>query len=289
MSRQYSSDEVSAILKEAAEETRKRSKSPGKDGLTLAELQAIGAESDIDAAAISRAAARLDARTLEPAKRRLLGINIGASHAVRLQRPMTETEFAALVADCRRIFDARGKVSEQENYREWRNGNLRVWTEQDPHSGTSLLSMQSTQGLMRTMIGAGGAIFLGAIFMAVMSVFETGGDAIEMALLLSAVSIAMLGFSALGTRSWSSTREEQMEEIGERAIERQVIGQNDASPVSTGRSNVDSAAEDGEQDPAAIDAVGADSDETASLLGDMDSAQVAEQDRRSGPRRERTG
>lgn len=272
MNRQYSPEEVSAILKEAAEETRNRPGGVRGDGLTLAELQSIGAESDIDAAAIRRAAARLDAQTLEPVKRRMLGINVGASHAVRLQRPMTDSEFAAVVADCRRVFDARGKVTEQDTYREWRNGNLRVWTEQDPHSGASLLSMQSTQGAMRSMIGAGGAIFLGAVFMAVMSVFETGGDAIEMAMLLTAVSVAMLGFSAVSTRAWSSTREEQMEEIGERALERQAgdsIGHVDAMESE----DVDS---------------GTTTEEADSILVDLDDIPEPDRDPAPTKRRERS-
>ena len=221
MSRQYSPDEVSAILKEAAEETRKRPGSAHGDGLTLAELQAIGAESDIDAGAIQRAAARLDALSLEPAKRRMLGINVGASHAIRLQRPVTDAEFESLVADCRRTFDARGKVSEQPNYREWRNGNLRVWTEQDPHSGAALLSMQSTQGLMRTMIMGGGISLGWALVLAIMSIFESGGDAIAMSVTLAFVGVALMATAAVATRSWSNTREEQMEEIGERAVGRQ--------------------------------------------------------------------
>jgi len=274
MSRQYSPEEVSAILKEAAEETRNRPGGGRGDGLTLAELQAIGADSDIDAAAIRRAASRIDARTLEPVKRRLLGINIGASHAVRLQRPMTETEFAALVADCRRTFDARGKVFEQKNYREWRNGNLRVWAEQDPHSGTSLLSMQSTQGMMRSMIGGGGMLMFLALISAIGGIFETDGGALAVGMTLAFVSLAMIGTAAVATRSWSSTREAQMHELGERAVERQGTGRNDAVPETTDTS-----------------AGVRDVDDAGSVLGDIGSAHesdLAQEDRHAGDRRERS-
>lgn len=81
--RRYGDDEIAAIFSKAAKEEPQLPavRASREDGLTLAELQAIGRETGIAPDAVARAARSLDAR---PAGRvrRYLGLPIGVERTV---------------------------------------------------------------------------------------------------------------------------------------------------------------------------------------------------------------
>ena len=80
--RRYSDEEVEEIFRSAASDPVGRPGLPARDGLTIAEIQAIGREVGMSPEQISAAAARLD-RTSVPAPRTTaLGLPIGTATSV---------------------------------------------------------------------------------------------------------------------------------------------------------------------------------------------------------------
>jgi hypothetical protein len=129
--RHYNEAEVRRILELATRPTDAQPAARAQSGMTLAEIQSIAGEVGIDAGAIARAAASLDAAAVHPA-RRSLGIPIEVGHTVHLPRPLTDDEWEQLVAELRSTFRARGNVRVKGNTREWYNGNLHARVEPGP-------------------------------------------------------------------------------------------------------------------------------------------------------------
>src|SRR5687768_14134439 len=127
--RRYQEDEVREIFELAASESANETRTPAAaSGLTLSEIQSIGAEVGLGPAQIARAAAVYSAGPAKP-KRKLLGLPIEVGHMVQLPRPLTDQEWEQLVSELRSTFNAGGKLSVQGNIREWRNGNLHAYIE----------------------------------------------------------------------------------------------------------------------------------------------------------------
>src|SRR5215217_7367986 len=107
--RRFSEEEVSEILKYAAEAQQSdNSLLPSGAGLTLTELQEIGREVGISAAAMQQAVQRIG--KVEAPTRTFLGLPLGVGRTVDLDRKMNDDEWDQLVADLRATFDARGVV-----------------------------------------------------------------------------------------------------------------------------------------------------------------------------------
>jgi hypothetical protein len=213
--RRYSEEEVAAIFQRAAEaqQTARRQLPPG-EGMTLADLQAIGREVGIPPELVTQAARSMD-HAGAPATRGLLGLPIGVGRTVELNRQLSEEEWDRLVVDLRETFDARGKVSTQGRFRQWTNGYLQVLVE--PTSTGDRIRMKTLNGNARVFMNTGLATLGLAAALLVMSVVG-GGDASALRGLtfLSTLGLGMFSVGAIRLPGWARLRRRQMEGVAAR-------------------------------------------------------------------------
>ncbi len=217
--RRFNDAEVAAILERAAEaqHTSSRQLPSGEagEGMTLAELQAIGSEVGIDSRLVARAAHALD-KGRRSTSRRFLGLPIGVGCTVDLGRKLSDDEWERLVVDLRETFDARGNIRQEGSLRQWTNGNLQALLE--PTSTGHRLRLRTVKGDAVTWITGGlfsvGVSAAGYVALALRGV----GDAGNMTGLafLSLMGVMMFGAGALRLPGWARLRRKQMEDIAER-------------------------------------------------------------------------
>jgi hypothetical protein len=213
--RRYRDDEVARIF-EAAASPERLPRGQVSEGLTLAELQAIGSEAGMSPGSVAAAAAALDRATLELPRRRYLGIPVGVSRTSALPRAPTDAEWEQLVAELRQAFGAEGVVRTDGNLRTWRNGNLRASVE--PGEGGYQLRLRTVRGnaIGYTNLGIGLLVLTVLLYFA----GELAGEP-DTGMLLAGVGAAMLAWNAVRQPGWASQREAQMEHIG--AVARALI------------------------------------------------------------------
>lgn len=139
--RTYSEEEISAILKRAAELQHARGPIDSS-GLSLTELEHVAAEAGIDPAYVKTAALELDERSPDKPFHWL-----GAATTVDLERivegELTEATWEEAVGEIRRVFGAAGETGQ--------TGRTREWTRRDSVGGrvSVTLSPQGKQTLIR--------------------------------------------------------------------------------------------------------------------------------------------
>lgn len=216
MERRYNDDEVARIFERAAEsESAEVLPTERAHGMTLSEIQAVGAEVGLPPDRISSAAAELDAGGGGAIVSRAFGRPIAVRHAVPLPRAPTDEEWEIILSDVRATFNAQGRTASSGPSRQWRNGNLHVVVE--PTADGFRLRMGTRKG------GASGQGMAGAILLVVgliilASEYTAGIDGGEIA---SALAIALTGAALLGSQmlslpAWAEKREDQMREIAAR-------------------------------------------------------------------------
>jgi hypothetical protein len=228
--RRYSDHEIAAIFKQAAEaQHAARAGETSGDGLTLAELQAIGAESGIAPEYIARAAARAE-QTRAPATT-FLGQPITAGRTVELPGAFTDADWDRLVADLRETFRATGTIQIDGSLRAWRNGNLRALVE--PTDTGHRLRLSTLKGNARTNVALGGFGGGAGVILVLMAVLTASfsdkamGDlsvVIVTGALLLLAGLGSAGATAYQLRRWAAKRDEQMEAVAARALERALEG-----------------------------------------------------------------
>ncbi|MDB4951011.1 MAG: hypothetical protein JWM27_3660 [Gemmatimonadetes bacterium] len=213
MERTYRDDEVREIFGLAA---RGGGNEPtpvsGADGLTLANLQAIGKEVGLEPAAVAHAAATVEARTVKLPQRTSLGMPIGVGRIVPLPRALTDSEWERLVGELRTTFGARGRVSSQGGLREWVNGNLHACIE--PSATGYRLRLGTINGNARSLNALGtvgvaaGAVAFGALVMG-----SGLQEAVFVPWMISAAGVAALLSNMLRLPRWARRRDLQMASI----------------------------------------------------------------------------
>ena len=214
--RRYRDDEVAAIFEAAAASTPARHDRGTDDGLTLAELQAIGQEVGIAPERIADAALALQRAPARAPRRTDFGMPVSAGRTVELPRSLTDREWALLVADLRETFRARGVETSHGESRQWTNGNLHAYVEPTPTGYRLRLGTLKGDALAMNRMGVGGAIMGLAAFLAPMLRGDPTGD-VGAAVLLGGMAAGTFAFNALRLPRWAREREEQMEYIAERA------------------------------------------------------------------------
>ncbi len=132
--RRYNEEEVSRLLRRAAELQRSTPAAPNPSGLTLAELESIAAEAGLDSTHLRQAAMELDSgASLHAASslgRRLAGapLRIVLEHTVHGEVPAAV--FANLVAIIQIAADAPGQASQV--------GRTLTWHSQNPSNPRAL-------------------------------------------------------------------------------------------------------------------------------------------------------
>jgi len=210
----FNEDEAAEIFARAAEvETSGRHPVSGSGGMTLAELQDIGREAGLSPEAVAHAAASIrSAGTPAPAPT-FLRVPIGVARTVSLERPLSDEEWGALVAELRSTFNASGHVSSDGTFREWRNSNLRV--QAGPVPGGYQVDMRTYRGSARRLMTAGGVMVgIGAVSLVAGLVFP---GVVEVASVNAAmIGGALFGAGLLQIPAWARRRREQFERIAER-------------------------------------------------------------------------
>jgi hypothetical protein len=215
--RRFQDDEVARIFEAASAPALPRGEPSTADGLTLAELQAIGREVGISPERIADAASSV-VRSQPPVPRRTeLGMPISAGHVVELPRALTDREWALVVADLRETFRARGKESSQGETRQWTNSNLHVFVEPTRTGYRLRFGTMKGDAVALNRMGAFG-VAMGALVALTPLVGGTAGGTMPGAVMLGSIGVGAILFNALRLPRWAGTREQQMKEIGERAL-----------------------------------------------------------------------
>jgi len=228
--RRYNDKEIAAIFRAAAEqEPQSPQREVARDeGLTLAELQAIGGEVGISSDAVAQAARAVDVR-LGAASRTLLGLPIGVARTVNLNRRLTDEEWERLVVQLREVFNARGRTRSEGSLRQWTNGNLQVLLE--PTDTGHRLRFGTVHGAARAAIGAGFGVLGVAAIVAVSGAFwGTLGDAMSGIALMAAAGVGMIVSGALRLPRWARLRQRQMEALATKVA----LPPGSGTPPSTG-------------------------------------------------------
>ncbi|MBX7118112.1 MAG: hypothetical protein K1X31_03835 [Gemmatimonadaceae bacterium] len=218
--RRFDDDEVSRILARAAEESVQEPPADeatgvGRPGLTLAQLQEIGAQAGIPAARIAAAARALDRPAPAPAPS-FLGLALGARDATQLDRRLTDEEWERLVVLLRDTFDARGQVQVIGNLRQWTNGNLQVLVE--PGTGGDRVRLRTRNAAAQALLSMGTTFLTTAlILVGITQAQGTVDPAIASALVpLVGGGIGTLIAGIVRLRRWAPLRLLQMRRIVER-------------------------------------------------------------------------
>jgi len=227
--RRYNDKEMATIFRAATEGPQ----SPLRDvrteeGLTLADLQAIGREVGISPDAVAQAAQALDIRH-GAASRTFLGLPIGVARTVNLNRRLTDQEWEQLVVQLREVFNARGTTRSDGSLRQWTNGNLQVLLE--PTETGHRLRFRTLHGAARASIGAGFAALAMTATVAMASALRGHlGDAVPGIALLLTMGVGMIANGALRLPRWARLRGRQMD-----ALAAQIAGppKSAALPSST--------------------------------------------------------
>jgi len=244
----FTDQEIAAIFEQAAEaqETAQTGLSHG-DGLTLEELQQIGAETGISPEFIEHAAKSVlrpgsTATSPTATLSGFLGFPFTVEHTIDLPGPLSDKDWDLLVADLRETFRASGKVRQDGSLRQWRNGNLHAHVE--PTQTGHRLRLRTRKGNAGTTI-MGGSTFIAMGLMLLIIQIATGDLAINPDSLfvgmLAAAGLGMIGLTRYTLQRWAAERGQQMEAIASRAVER-ITSQAEeaiAEPVAAPRLDLD--------------------------------------------------
>ena len=213
--RRFNEAEVAAILEKAAQsqDAGPRQLSSG-EGMTLAEVQAIGREVGIDPRVVAQAATALD-RAGHSTSRRLLGLPIGVGRTIDLGRKLSDEEWERLVVDLRETFDARGTIRQEGAFRTWSNGNLQALLEPTA-TGHRLRLRTVKRDAIGWIQGGLGMTAVAGAWLAVLVAQGADAGAISGFGAVGAMGLGMLGVGALRLPGWARERRRQMAEIAER-------------------------------------------------------------------------
>ncbi len=213
--RRYDDKEIAEIFRSAAERIAAPPKQAStEEGLTLADLQSIAGQAGISSEAVLQAALTVDVRR-HSQQRTLLGLPIGVTRAVDLNRWLTDEEWERVVAQLREVFDAYGNTRSDGLSRQWSNGNLRVLLE--PTETGHRLRFRTLNVAARNSITGGLALFGGSAAMA-LAAAAVGNAAHAAAGFVpwSLMGLGMIANGAFRLPKWARLRGRQMEEVAVR-------------------------------------------------------------------------
>jgi hypothetical protein len=216
--RRYTEEDAAAIFQRATEAQQgRRPQLPPGEGMTLAELQAIGREVGIPSDLVALAARSIE-QGGRPSSRTFLGLPIGVGRTIELDRRLSDTEWEQLVGDLRETFDARGTVRYDGPFRQWTNGNLQALLEPTPAGHR--IRLRTLKGNARAMMTAGlGLLGIGAATVVAALVGGVAGDTWSSASLLAVLGLGMFGAGAVQVPGWARLRSRQMEAVAARLTE----------------------------------------------------------------------
>lgn len=189
---------------------------PSNDGLTLEDLQEVGAQVGLPPERIAAAASAIDVRGETLPQRKHLGQPLSVGRVIDLPRAATDREWELLVAELRATFDAKGEVTSHGGLREWSNGNLHAFHE--PTDDGHRLRMTTFREVAFSLTAMGGMFLLMALIMFV-AMASKGKLGLELVLPMAfaTAGVGALASNMLQLPRWAREREQQMEHIAQRA------------------------------------------------------------------------
>jgi hypothetical protein len=250
--RRYDEQESAHILERASADAEPESGpagAPGESimrpprGLTLQQLQDIGAEAGISRDAVARAATAVGRGDLVPTERRTyVGLPVGVARTIEIPRRVTDEEWDRIVVALRETFNARGRVDRMGTLREWRNGNLLALLE--PTARGHRLRLSTTKGDARLQLGFGAGALLAGVATGLplwLVSAAASADALWSPVLMATMGIGAMARAAWMLPRWARTRASQMESLAERVSRiveegeaEQAQGSARTIPASTG-------------------------------------------------------
>ncbi len=215
-SRRYDDEEVAEIFRLAtgARTEGDRKALPLEEGMTLAQIEEIGAEVGISRDEIARAAHSLQRRVEVERSLSFLGAPRSVARTLHIDRALTDEEWGMLVSDLRRTFDAKGKVEVEGPLRSWTNSNLQVHVEPDGEGYA--VRMRTKKGQV-SQLALMGSVFAGVGLMSAMGLLlGFGDDSVSRAMAFLVAGLSMITWARVTLPGWARTRAEQMEGLAER-------------------------------------------------------------------------
>ncbi len=217
--RRFDDDQVREILRRASEADASRGMAPSEreshEGLTLEEIQEIGAEVGLDRALVARAAADIGRPSPESSEppRTILGVPVSVGHTAELPGSLSDAEWDLLVVRLRETFRAKGRVGREGALRSWSNGNLHVLHE--PTATGYRLRMGSVSSAVQRRVTMGVALAgAGAAFATVAALKGDPGGVTAMLVLLGGGGMALYLSGRAKASRWIARRKDQFLEIG---------------------------------------------------------------------------
>jgi hypothetical protein len=216
--RRYNDDEVARIFEEATRKKLAKGASspparPAAEGLTLAQLQEIGAEVGLSPEAVAAGAAIVEGGAAPVSYTgTTLGLPHGVSGAIPLPRDLTDREWEILVGRLRDTFQAHGTLESEGMSRSWRNGNLHIRVEPTATGTVLRMGTHKSDGKILPGIG-GGMVGAGGLLSLLMGTLNDPRGAAVMAALFIPLGVLMLGLGYVTVPRWGRERKAQMEEL----------------------------------------------------------------------------
>ncbi len=210
--RHFSEAEIQEVFARAAAAQERADRERAGLGLTVEELQAVGAEAGLDPAHVAAAARAVASGEPDDGRETLLGLPVGVRRAASLDVVPSNDLWAFLVADLQDTFSARGKTERIGESRIWRNGNLRA-TLSPSGDGARLRIQSNRREDTQRLLTASAINAVLAIFFLVTSASANGNTPV----ILAMVATGLATMAVIRQFTWTRSREGQMEAVIARA------------------------------------------------------------------------
>lgn len=226
----FTDEEVRAIFERAAvrQEEARRAEETGRAGLSVEELQRIGAEVGIDPAHVAAAADELVRRRLAgaeaPVRATAFGMPVSVLRTRSVAAPVTDAVWETMVADLRRHFDTAGIAGDVGRVREWttapsgRRATAPVRVTVAPEgTGSRVTVEQSFRRSAFPFVIVGGAYSAVALLFGVLlATGALGSEGVFMPVLFAAMALLLFGGAQVGFRLYAQRQEKRFEETLDR-------------------------------------------------------------------------
>jgi hypothetical protein len=182
-------------------------------GMTIAQLQEIAAEVGLSSQAVEAAARAIERGDLVPTRQMTyVGLPIGVTRTIHLDRAVTDSEWERLVVALRETFQARGRTGQEGTLRHWTNGNLQALLE--PTATGYQLRLRTIKGDARLLLGMGAAALVTTSVMSVPLLMSPTAPIKWLGpVLLAMAGVASIARAVIMLPRWARTRAAQMEKL----------------------------------------------------------------------------
>lgn len=229
--RRYNEEEIAAIFEQAASDHKKAKQGVGRDsGLTLGELEQIGADTGIDPEFIARAAARLDYNYQVQEEKTLAGLPLQVNRIVDLPGSFSDADWDRLVVDLHDTFQVAGAMNSESGsrIRSWTNGYVQVYVEPLGEGYRLRINSSNDMDVIFMMTGVI-FFFVSLVFMGILMTkgrFMTEMDDTLIMFILSAIGLVSGGVGAFKLPRWHRNEAAKIDGIVDRVLQNSSMAGN---------------------------------------------------------------